>query len=582
VSVASKPEGPSAATKLTRIAQDRYTFGVSTTGEPYALPLDGPRIVKMLRGTGSLRAELAAAFLSDNSTPPPQQALADALMALEGLALAAPSKALALRVGESHGALWLDLGDDTGELVRIAPEGWSIVSEAPVLHRRTALTGALPRPAIDGDLAALWSLLNIASADRPVLVAFLVTTLMPNMPHPILLLTGEQGTGKSTAAKIIASVVDASPVQLRKPPRDLDSWTTAAVGSHVVAVDNLSALPDWLSDALCRASTGDGDVRRRLYTDGDLHVISFRRVVILNGIDLGAVRDDLADRLVTVDLHRIEETERAKDDDLTQRWQAAAPLILGGLLDLTARVLDILPTVHLERSPRMADFAHVLAAVDQIEGTDGMARYRALAGELASDAVTSDPVLVALTSTISTPWEGVALDLLTAVTASLGDSRPPKGWPSGARALTTLLKRRAPSLRRLGWTVEQSDNRTNRGPLWTIHPPSSSGAEPRAETVLNSAEVPTGEGSALAQHHVQHSKAPALTCKDVETGQIGAEVLKNPLNLSVLTEQRERPREVPDTSALQHRGTDCLGCGQPLAPVLIADGERFHIGCHAA
>ena len=317
-------------------------------------------------------------------------------------------------------------------------------------------------------------------------------------------------------------------------------------------------------------------MRRRLYTDGDLHVISFRRVVILNGIDLGAVRDDLADRLVTVDLHRIEESARARDDDLTQRWQAAAPLILGGLLDLTARVLAILPSVHLERSPRMADFAHILAAVDQIAGTQGLARYRALAGELASDAVTSDPVLLALTATISSPWEGVALDLLTAVTATLGDSRPPKGWPSGARALTTLLKRRAPSLRRLGWTVEQSDNRTNRGPLWTIEPPMSSGAEPSAETVLN-------ENPAPAQHHVQHSKAPALTCKDTETGQIGAEVLRNPVNLSVHTKQREGPREVPETSALQHSVTDCLACGEPLDPELLAaDGIHYHPSCGAA
>ena len=48
-------------------------------------------------------------------------------MALEGLALAAKAKPLALRVADSHGALWLDLGDDTGELIRIAPEGWQIV-----------------------------------------------------------------------------------------------------------------------------------------------------------------------------------------------------------------------------------------------------------------------------------------------------------------------------------------------------------------------------------------------------------------------------------------------------------------------
>lgn len=574
---AKKSDGPSAATRLTKIAQSRYTFGVSDTGEPYALPLDGPRIVKMLRGTGSLRAELAAAYLSDNYTPPPQQALADALMALEGLALSSPPKALALRVADSHGALWLDVGDNTGELVRIAPEGWQIVSEAPILHRRTALTAALPRPATDGDLAALWSLLNIAAPDRPVLVAFLVAALMPNMPHPVLLLTGEQGTGKSTAAKIIASVVDASPVQLRKPPRDLDSWTTAAVGSHVVAVDNLSTLPDWLSDALCRASTGDGDVRRRLYTDGDLHVISFRRVVILNGIDLGAVRDDLADRLVTVDLHRIEETARARDDDLTQRWQAAAPLILGGLLDLTARVLAILPSVHLERSPRMADFAHVLAAVDQIEGTDGLARYRALAGELASDAVTSDPVLLALTSAISMPWEGPAAELLDTLTATLHDARPPKGWPTGARALASLLKRRAPSLRRLGWTVEQLSERSERGMLWQIDPPS--------ETRMNPDEDPDEIASSGVRQDVRQASAPVLACEDVESAQNPDELTNKPSNLSVLTEQRERTREVPDPSAfqhLQHRATNCLACGQSLAPVLIADGERFHVGCAAS
>jgi hypothetical protein len=567
-------EGPSAATKLARIAQERYTFGVSDTGEPYALPLDGPRIVKMLRGAGSLRAELAAAFLTDFGNPPPQQALADALMALEGLALAAEAKPLALRVADSHGALWLDLGDGTGELVRIAPEGWEIVSEAPVLHRRTALTAALPRPAIGGNLSALWSLLNIAAADRPVLVAFLVTNLMPNMPHPILLLTGEQGTGKSTAARIIASVVDASTVQLRKPPRDLDSWTTAAVGSHVVAVDNLSTLPDWLSDALCRASTGDGDVRRRLYTDGDLHVISFRRVVILNGIDLGAVRDDLADRLVTVDLHRIEETARARDDDLTQRWQAAAPLILGGLLDLTARVLAILPSVHLERSPRMADFAHVLAAVDRLAGTEGLARYRALAGELANDAVTSDPVLLALTSTISIPWDGPAAELLDILTATLHDARPPKGWPSGARVLASLLKRRAPSLRRLGWTVEQLSERSERGTIWRIDPPS--------ERRTNPDENPDEIVSSAVRQDVRQDSAPRLTCEDLESGQNPDELTNNTPNLSVLTEQRVRTGEVPDSSSSRHSVTDCLACGEPLAADLIADDIRRHIGCDAS
>jgi len=43
---------------------------------------------------------------------------------------------------------------------------------------------------------------------------------------------------------------------------------------------------------------------------------------------------------------------------------------------------------------------------------------------------------------------------------------------------------------------------------------------------------------------------------------------------------------LPHTSATsatpQHRVTDCLACGEPLAPVLIADDVHRHIGCEAA
>jgi hypothetical protein len=46
-------------------------------------------------------------------------------------------------------------------------------------------------------------------------------------------------------------------------------------------LDNLSTVPDWLSDSICRAVTGDGDVRRKLYTDGEHAVFSFRRAVAI-------------------------------------------------------------------------------------------------------------------------------------------------------------------------------------------------------------------------------------------------------------------------------------------------------------
>ena len=45
----------------------------------------------------------------------------------------------------------------------------------------------------------------------------------------------------------------------------------------------------------CR-ETGDALVRRKLYTDSDLSVVRYRRVLIVNGIDIGAIRGDPAER----------------------------------------------------------------------------------------------------------------------------------------------------------------------------------------------------------------------------------------------------------------------------------------------
>lgn len=46
---------------------------------------------------------------------------------------------------------------------------------------------------------------------------------------------------------------------------------------------------------MCRAVTGDGLVKRTLYSDTDVTVLNYRRVLVVNGIDVGAVRCDLAD-----------------------------------------------------------------------------------------------------------------------------------------------------------------------------------------------------------------------------------------------------------------------------------------------
>jgi len=453
------PEAPkkSQATQLVELTKQRFDLGVTPEGEPFATPKSGPRLARMLRGGRmSLRAELARAYFQRSGSAPSQAALADALQVVTGQANELDATTLHLRVARHGGALVLDLGDATGRAVVIRADGWEVVNSSPVLFRRTELTGALPVPVPGAAMGEIWRLVNVAERYRPVLAAVLVSALMPDMPHPVTAITGEQGTGKSTAMRMLASLIDPSPAQVRKAPRDVDTWTTAAAGSWLVALDNLSGVNDQISDALCRASTGDGDVRRRLYSDGDLHVIAFLRVVLLNGIDLGALNDDLVDRLVAVTLDRIPDRDRRKDADLARAWTAAHPRVLGALLDLTCSVLRALPGIELDAPPRMADFGYVLAAVDDVLGTDGMKTYVGSRTEMAEEVVTSDPVLAALTAEVTGEFLGTSAELLQLITPTRLDWKAPKDWPT-ARQLTSTVKRRAPSLRRLGWTVEEAE-----------------------------------------------------------------------------------------------------------------------------
>jgi hypothetical protein len=387
-------ESRSVATRLVDLALERYSLGVTPDGEPYALPAAGGHVVTMLRdGRASLRAELAREFFRDAKKVPSSSALTDAMGVLTGYAREQEPVDLHLRTASHQNAVYIDLGDQDQNVVRVTPEGWSIVnSGVPVRFRRTGLTGAFPLPQPAGSLADLWPLLNIDPDDRVLLLAFMVAALIqPDAPHPVLTFFAEQGSGKSSATRRIVELLDPSPVPLRKAPRDPDSWVVAASGSWVVALDNLSSVKEWLSDALCRACTGEGDVRRRLYTDTNLAVIKFRRCIIANGIDVGALRGDLSERLLSVPLYPIPDSERLLESAIEEEWASVYPGVLGALLDLCVAAKAALPEVVLPSYPRMADFARLLAAIDTVLHTEGLKRYLHRTDSAATDSLSADP-----------------------------------------------------------------------------------------------------------------------------------------------------------------------------------------------
>lgn len=466
-----KERGPSQASQLAELAREKYEMFMSEDGRPYAVKKDGANIALPLRGKAGLRSQLALLYTdSHGGAAPSQSALADAMTVLEGAAQAADPRVPHLRIGRHGDRIIVDLGTADGRCVTIGPDGWERAPRSPVLFRRSGAMKPLPEPIRDGDgLAKLHDLLNTDEEHFRLLVAWLVACFIPDLPHPILTFRGEQGTGKSYAAKMVIGIVDPSGAPKRTAPRDIKSWATQAFNSWALCIDNVSIIPDWLSDALCRAVTGDGIVDRALYTDDDVVVLEFRRVLAMTTIDAGSLAGDLAERLLTIGLNLIPDDKRREEAEMDQAYTDAHASILASLFDLLAQVLKVLPDVELNERPRMADFARVLAAVDQVQGWSTLESYKAGARDAVADVLEGEPFAQAVVALVdrSGPLTLTASELLERVTTP---DKLPKKWPKDSTRAGGQLKRLAPALRTIGINVDDSERQPkgNRSRLYKL------------------------------------------------------------------------------------------------------------------
>ncbi len=262
-----------------------------------------------------------------------------------------------VRVGELDGSIYLDLGDPEWRAVKITPEGWSVEQEPDLKFRRPKGLAALPEPSIRGSAKGLMEFLNIIEEDWPLLLGWLLGTLKPDSPYPVLVLHGEQGSAKSTTARVLKAVVDPSIAPLRTEPRNSRDLMVGAVNNHVMALDNLSRVQPWLSDALCTLATGGGFATRTLYENDEETILNAQRPVILTGIDELARRGDLLSRCIILRLPVIQDSDRRTEAELMMAFENTLPDVLGGLLDAAAQALAQHASLQLPFKPRMADFA---------------------------------------------------------------------------------------------------------------------------------------------------------------------------------------------------------------------------------
>ena len=306
--------------------------------------------------------------------------------------------------------------------------------------------------------------------------AWLDAALRPTGPYPNIAVDGEQGSGKSTACRILRRLVDPNAADLRALARGEDDLLIAAVNSRVIGIDNVSFIEADMADALCRVATGAGFSKRTLYSNQAETIVSVCRPILLNGIPATtATRGDLADRSSALTLPTIPEDKRRTEVEVWAEFEAAAPGIFALLLDGLVMALKRLPTVQLDQLPRMADFAKVACAAAPAFGwteADMIAAMKNNRHKGTESVVEGDPIASAIRQIASESkngWSGTATELLEEIETLTPDAvTRERGWPKDTARLSNRVTRAAPALRQVGVSVELTRQGGTGKKIWKI------------------------------------------------------------------------------------------------------------------
>lgn len=504
----SAPQSESAskqsqATRLARLAE-RSGCELWTTleGEPYiTFSVSGHKEHHPLKAKAT-KSWLERLYYVEEKGVANTQAVQEALGVLRGKALFEGSQhALFIRVARhaSSGYIYLDLSNDKWQAIEIAQDGWSVTDDPPVRFKRTKGMQALPIPLRNGHLSELRAFVNVADDEAWVLLtAFLVAALWPEGPYPLLAPVGEQGTAKTTLVRLLKSLVDPSVSATRAEPGNKHDLAIAASSGWLLGYDNLSSIPNWLSDSLCRLSTGGGFATRELYTTDEEAIFDAMRPIALTAIEEVITRGDLLDRCIVLNLVPIPDGKRRPESELWRDFERVRPRVLGALLDALSAGMRNLPSVRLSGLPRMADFAKLIVACETALGHKSGAFMQAYMGNRAdaNSLALDTPIVNTLIAFIAErhTWVGAAgellkeLDHLAGYAGSEGYKHAPKDWPRSPRALAGLLRRLAPNLRQgAGITVSfERDNDKTRKRLIQVEKTDAQSSEPSDnQTVLD-------------------------------------------------------------------------------------------------
>lgn len=435
-------------------------FWTSPDGDGFATVQNGEHREHHRTASKAFRQWLSFLFFAKTGKAAGSQAVADAVNICEGQAtFTGEQHPVWLRTAQHEGRIFLDIGDPNWRAIEIDATGWRLVDNPPVRFRRPKAMAAMPIPDENGDVHLLRKFLNVDVVGRQLILGWLVAALRPTGPYPVLALHGEQGTGKSTIAKLLRLLVDPNTGLVRRMPNEPRDLASLAMNSWVLAMDNVSTVPHWLSDAMCVLSTGGSFAARQLFTNDEENLFTATRPIVMNGITDFVDRSDLLDRTVSITLEPIRENDRRQDRLMMADFDRCRPKILGGLLDAVSTGLRRMDSVVVDGLPRLADFVVWAEACGNAFGWcdgDFTSLYADHRRQLNSVALESSAIAKLLLTHISScGWTGSATELLDVVTSKASDDqRRAKDFPRTPQSMSGIVRRVAPNLRAAGLDVQ--------------------------------------------------------------------------------------------------------------------------------
>lgn len=465
--------------QLVEFVQGRAELFHDQDKAAYARFLAGGHYEVWALNSNGFREWLGAEFYRETQLIPKETPLKDACLALSGIAkYDGEQRDVFIRVAKTETGYAVDLCGPEWRSAIIEPGMWRVDSGQSVRFRRTPTMKALPIPLAPGtgNIDPLWEVVNIKESGRNILLAWILECWRSDTSFTILEIVAEQGTGKSKSQNYLRELIDPNMANLRARPKTIEDIYIGASNSWLTSYENLSHLTDEMQDAFCVLATGGGFASRTLYTNAEETAISVRRPIAMNGISIFATRQDLVDRLIHAEIDPIPEGKRRTEAELDALFEAHRTAIFTGLLDLFAQALAILPTIHIENLPRMADFAKLGAAVYAARGAADpvetfMADYLEMRREAIHRTLDSSPVAAAIVAYLEACPAGTEFTNAKNALEELSRHKSEgEAWPRSGKGLADALRRLGPALRMIGIRAEVAKKRGESGYPVTIKP----------------------------------------------------------------------------------------------------------------